>query len=34
MQNELRASQPGTVERIAVAEGETIDTGDVLVVVR
>jgi acetyl-CoA/propionyl-CoA carboxylase biotin carboxyl carrier protein len=34
MQNELRATHAGTVERVAVGEGETIDTGDVLVVVR
>jgi biotin carboxyl carrier protein len=32
MQNELRAPRAGTVERIAVGEGETIDNGDLLVV--
>jgi biotin carboxyl carrier protein len=34
MQNELRTSRPGTVERVAVGEGETIDNGDLLVVLR
>jgi biotin carboxyl carrier protein len=34
MQNELRATRAGTVERVAVGEGETIDAGDILVVVR
>jgi biotin carboxyl carrier protein len=34
MQNELRASRAGTVERVAVGEGETIDNGDLLVVIR
>lgn len=34
MQNELRTSRPGTVERVAVGEGETIDNGDVLVILR
>jgi biotin carboxyl carrier protein len=34
MQNELRTSQAGTVERVAVGEGETIDNGDLLVVLR
>ena len=34
MQNELRAPRAGTVERVAVVEGGTIDNGDLLVVVR
>jgi biotin carboxyl carrier protein len=34
MQNELRTSRSGTVERVAVGEGETIDNGDLLVVLR
>jgi biotin carboxyl carrier protein len=34
MQNELRTSHGGTVERVAVGEGETIDNGDLLVVLR
>ena len=34
MQNELRAPRDGTVERVAVGVGETIDLGDVLVVLR
>jgi biotin carboxyl carrier protein len=34
MQNDLRTSRPGTVERVAVGEGETIDNGDLLVVLR
>ena len=34
MQNELRAPRPGTVERVAVGEGQTIDRGDLLVVLR
>jgi biotin carboxyl carrier protein len=34
MQNELRATRAGTVERVLVGEGQTIDLGDVLVVVR
>jgi biotin carboxyl carrier protein len=34
MQNELRAAQAGTVERVAVGEGQTIDRGDLLVVLR
>ena len=34
MQNELRTSHAGTVERVAVGEGETIDNGDLLVVLR
>jgi biotin carboxyl carrier protein len=32
MQNELRAPRDGTVERVAVGAGETIDLGDLLVV--
>jgi biotin carboxyl carrier protein len=32
MQNELRAPRAGSVERVAVAAGETIDLGDLLVV--
>ena len=32
MQNELRAPRSGTVERVAVGEGQTIDRGDLLVV--
>jgi len=34
MQNELRAPRAGTVERVAVGEGQTIENGDVLVVLR
>lgn len=34
MQNELRAARAGTVERVAVEPGQTIDNGDLLVVVR
>jgi biotin carboxyl carrier protein len=34
MQNELRASRGGTVDRVAVNPGETIDNGDLLVVLR
>jgi biotin carboxyl carrier protein len=34
MQNELRASRGGTVDRIVVNAGETIDNGDLLVVLR
>ena len=33
MQNELRAPRAGTVERVAVGAGSTIDVGDVLVVI-
>ena len=33
MQNELRAPRDGTVERIAVGVGETIDLGDLLMVI-
>ena len=34
MQNELKAGRAGTVERVAVTEGQTIDHGDLLVVIR
>ena len=34
MQNELRAPRAGTVERVVVGEGDTIDNGDLLVVLR
>jgi biotin carboxyl carrier protein len=34
MQNELRTPRAGTIERVAVGEGETIDHGDLLVVLR
>ncbi len=33
MQNELRAPRAGTIERVAVAEHQTIDNGDLLVVI-
>jgi biotin carboxyl carrier protein len=33
MQNELRAPRDGTVERVGVAPGVTIEVGDVLVVI-
>jgi biotin carboxyl carrier protein len=32
MQNELRAPRDGVVERVSVGVGETIDLGDLLVV--
>jgi biotin carboxyl carrier protein len=32
MQNELRAPRDGTVERVAVGAGETIEVGDLLLV--
>ena len=32
MENELRAPRAGTVERIAVAAGQTVELGDTLVV--
>ena len=32
MQNELRSPRDGTVERVAVGPGQTVDPGDVLVV--
>ena len=34
MQNELRAPRDGTVDRVAVGPGETVELGDVLVVLR
>jgi len=34
MENELRAPRAGTVERIAVAAGQTVELGDTLVVLR
>jgi biotin carboxyl carrier protein len=34
MQNELRASRGGTVDRVVVDAGQTIDNGDLLVVLR
>ena len=34
MQNEIRAPRAGIVERVAVADGQTIDNGDLLVVLR
>ncbi|MFH0750768.1 MAG: biotin/lipoyl-containing protein [Chloroflexota bacterium] len=34
MQNELRAPREGTVERMGVAVGDTIEVGDLLVVIR
>jgi len=34
MQNELRASRGGTVDRVVVDAGQTIDHGDLLVVLR
>ena len=34
MQNELRSPREGTVERVAVAAGATIEVGDLLVVIR
>ena len=34
MQNELRAPREGTVERVGVAVGDTIEVGDLLVVIR
>lgn len=34
MQNELRAPRAGVVARVAVADGQTIDNGDVLVVLQ
>jgi biotin carboxyl carrier protein len=33
MQNELRAPRDGTVQRIAVAPGQTIEVGDLLLVI-
>ena len=34
MQNELRAPREGTVERVAVAVGDTVEVGDLLLVIR
>lgn len=34
MENEVRAPRDATVERVAVAAGETVDLGDLLVVLR
>jgi biotin carboxyl carrier protein len=34
MQNELRAPRDGTVDRVAVAVGENVEVGDLLVVIR
>jgi len=34
MENELRAPRAGTVERITVAAGETVELGDTLIVLR
>jgi biotin carboxyl carrier protein len=34
MQNELRAPREGTVDRVAVAVGEDVEVGDLLLVVR
>ncbi|HET7701906.1 MAG TPA: biotin/lipoyl-containing protein [Candidatus Limnocylindrales bacterium] len=34
MQNELRAPRDGIVERVVIGEGETIENGDLLVVLR
>ena len=34
MENELRAPRDGTVERVVVAVGETVELGDALVVIR
>ena len=33
MQNELRASRDGTVDRVAIAVGETVEVGDLLLVI-
>ena len=33
MQNELRAPRDGTIERVAVAPGRTIEVGDLLLVI-
>jgi len=33
MQNELRAPRSGTVQRVAVGAGETIELGDLLAVI-
>jgi len=34
MQNELRAPREGTVERLAIAVGDTVEVGDLLMVIR
>ena len=34
MENQLRAPRDGTVERVAVAVGQTVELGDPLVVIR
>ena len=34
MENEVRAPRAGTVERVAVGAGETVELGDILVVIR
>jgi biotin carboxyl carrier protein len=34
MENELRAPRDGTVERVTVAVGQTVELGDPLVVIR
>jgi biotin carboxyl carrier protein len=33
MQNELRAPRDGTIDRVAVAPGRTIEVGDLLLVI-
>jgi biotin carboxyl carrier protein len=33
MENEVRSPRSGTVERVAVAAGQTVDQGDELVVI-
>jgi biotin carboxyl carrier protein len=33
MQNELRAPREGSVERVGVAVGDTIEVGDLLIVI-
>ncbi len=34
MENELRAPRDGTIERVAVAVGQNVELGDLLVVIR
>jgi glutaconyl-CoA decarboxylase len=34
MQNELRAPRDGTIDRVAVSVGETVEVGDLLLVIR
>ncbi len=34
MENEVRAPRDGIVDRVAVGPGETVELGDVLVVIR